>query len=400
MRSERLAPGDRRLADELANIRMMADRGNFEQARNLCRTLLGDSPDDPDLHAAMGDVFGTEGRWADAIKWYELALELDFDPTVMERLAAARGHSIRNGTAAAAGPQVAVPRRPQPVEQGDAGRRRQAVALVALGVILLSAIGFLIFRPGKASPGDEGGASGGPTARAGAAPTTVGGYGLSNPATPTAPGQTLAGTGLSAPPAGEASEARYTGHPPVSSGAAPAPAGGSDDVPVAELYSRIEQHVLGRMKLDKWREGTGVSPSVSLALDDLAGIGILTIRAPRTGDADRLEQEVLLSAFRAAVSAMRADNSLRELTVRCVVRIPGEAGADDNTVIFRTRATRDSLGRWLGVSQLPTAEQIRQGVLGEIWWDRDALLHYLQARGGAREPGDGEVDEGPGSQNP
>jgi hypothetical protein len=148
----------------------------------------------------------------------------------------------------------------------------------------------------------------------------------------------------------------------------------------------MEQHVLAQMELNKWREGTSVSPNASLALDDLAGVGILTIRMPRTDDVNRLEYDVLLSAYRAAATALRADSSLREIVVRCIVRLPDAEGREGNVVVFRARGSRDSMVRWLGTGQTPTIEQIRAGILAPIWWDRDALLRFLQQGGAERRP--------------
>jgi hypothetical protein len=391
-------------ADELANAQMLSDRGSFGEARQTCQLLLRDYPSSADAHAAMGDTYATEGRWSDAIKWYELALELDFDPGVMEKLASARGHAIRSGSGAVAGPQVAVPRREAPVvEDDDRGRKRQLVGLVALGVILVTVIAFLVFRPGQGQPEtDQPGperASAQPSSSSPLAAQGLRGGPAMAGAAAAQPASGTPGSGAAAPPAGETAGTRYTGQPPVSSGPAKRPRPDQTEVPIAELYSGIEQHVLGQMQLSKWREGTSMSNNVSLALDDLTGSGIMTVRAPRTTDPDRLERDVLTSAYRASAAALRADSSLREMVVRCVVRLPNEQGEDENYVVFRCKATRESLGQWIAGDPMPTIERLRSGLLGQVWWDRETLKRYIEGRRAASEGGQG-TGGAPGGANP
>lgn len=387
MRQDRIAAGDGIVVDELANVKIMSERGEHARARALCQALVRDNPHNADVHAAMGEVCAADGSWAEAVKWYESALQLDFDPMVMERLAAARGQSIRAGTGGAAGPSVSVPRMaPATPEAEEAGWTRQhIVGVVVAGVVLLSVLAYLVIR-----------SLGHPTEVAetrGPAPTEAappGGFLGGAPPTASAPTGTVATT--AAAPAATPPVAKYTGAPPVPPGSEPTGQEQTWTTPSpAEIYSRAEQHVLAQMVVEKWREGTSVLPQASVALDDYAGTGIITIRAPLTDDISRFEFDVLAAAYRAAVAAMRADPSLREVVVRCLVRMRSDEGGEENLVVFRARATRESLGHLAGGTEQPTVESLRGGVFASIWWDKETLQKYLQGRAErAAEPPPGQ----------
>ena len=91
--------------------------------------------------------------------------------------------------------------------------------------------------------------------------------------------------------------------------------------------------------------------------------------------------------LQAAAAALKADANLRELVVRCVSRIPDEQGGEENVIIFRARVSRESLQKWSGQGTMPTIEELRGGVLGEIWWDQDALSRHVKTE--AKAPGGG-----------
>ena len=60
-----------------------------QQAAELQR-MLAQSPDDPRLMVALGNLYFDAGRWTEARMWYERSLELDAsDPNVLTDLAVA-----------------------------------------------------------------------------------------------------------------------------------------------------------------------------------------------------------------------------------------------------------------------------------------------------------------------
>lgn len=134
-----------------------------------------------------------------------------------------------------------------------------------------------------------------------------------------------------------------------------------------------EQLVLRRMILEKWQRGTTIPKAASFSLDEYSGIGILTFSPPDTAEPNQLEQEIVRAAFGAAVSAMRADDAVSQLVVRCVASIPDDQGQGREVVLFRARAVRAALTYWLGKDTAPSFGQIKNSILSEISWDKEAV---------------------------
>ena len=116
-----------------------------------------------------------------------------------------------------------------------------------------------------------------------------------------------------------------------------------------------------------------------MALDDYAGLGILTLAAPLTPDMAQLEAGLLLSSYYAALGAMRTDTGLNALVVRCIARIPDASGQEEEVMIFRAAVARDAVQKWAKSKKVPTPQQIQNEILQGIWWDHRALTRYLEA---------------------
>jgi len=58
-----------------ANLHRM--RGEWDEAIDVCMTILRREPDDPSAHSLLGDVYAAQGRLEEAVRWYEMTLDAD-----------------------------------------------------------------------------------------------------------------------------------------------------------------------------------------------------------------------------------------------------------------------------------------------------------------------------------
>lgn len=362
---------DTQFQDRVAEVQMLAQRGQHEQAGELCRALIRERPDSGPAHAAMGDVCAAGGRWNDAIDWYEQALNLSFDPAVMEKLAAARSRALRSrpdeaqaGVAPAAGDAA----------EGERGLSPQVAGLVIIGILLVTMLVFFIAR-GMSRPAD--------TTPAAPVRTEARPPGPPIP-TPSASPESASAVVSTAPP-----------HLPETAAQQPAPTPTprpqrttrqERPVPTTEVVSAREQRILDKVHFVRLESAGGARLPAAMALDDYSGVGILTFRIPLREDLTGVEQELLTAAFRAALAAMRADTALKTLVVRYLARTPGEVEDEEDAVIFRATALRDRLQPWMDRADIPDMQQLRTAVLTDVWLNQAALERHAQRRN-ATHPG-------------
>lgn len=75
---ESAAP-DARVQPILATANLLRMRGRWEEAIGKCVEAMRISPNNPAAHALIGDIYSEQGRDADALQWYQMAVELDPD---------------------------------------------------------------------------------------------------------------------------------------------------------------------------------------------------------------------------------------------------------------------------------------------------------------------------------
>lgn len=370
MATERPGTGAYGQEDALSQVLALVAQNRYAEARALCHQVLRERPTSAEAHAAMGDVAAAEGAWTEAVQWYELALDLGFDPQVMEKLAAARSRGVRRAPEPPPVAQTAPPiPLPPPVAQREPTRYRAGlIAAGAVALLLVMALVMNLTQRSGPRPSDLNQTP--PPAPSVSQPPMVA------PSTQTGPAGVTAVVPAAPPVQPQAPAVRYTGAPPVG-GPRPSPRT-STYYQAGPLTTTREQQIQKRMHLERWHEGTSLSQNISLAMDSYSGLAILTLQAPRTTDLQQLEVDVLTGAFRAALSAMRNDATLNTLIIRCVTSLPNEGGEYEDTVVFRATATRDAMKYWLGTSARPSLDQARNLIFSDIWWDRAALQRYIR----------------------
>lgn len=372
MTNSRGSSEDGRFQDSIAEVQMLAQRGQHQEASELCQALIRERPDSGPAHAAMGDVCAAEGRWNDAVDWYEQALNLSFDPAVMEKLAAARSRALRSGAPEAQpGPAPA----PARAAEGERGVSPQVVGLVVIGVLLITLLAFFLSR-GLSRPSET---------------TTVEPSRVE--ARPVAPGPPPApvptpGPSAEYPPAVVSSAPtplpQTTRQQPAATPTPRRPPRQARLTPTTEAVSSREQRVLDQVHFVRLEAAGSARLPAAMALDDYSGVGILTFRIPLPDNLAGLEQEITIAAFRAALAAMRADAALNTLVVRYIARTPGELEDEEDAVIFRATALRDRLQPWMDRTDIPDFQQLRTNVLTDVWLNQAALERHAQSRNAAR----------------
>lgn len=386
MDTRRPRPGEGILADELSEVRMLADRGRYADAQTLGEKVLKQHPEAADAHTAMGDVYAAQGRWNEAVHWYGASLELEFDPRVMEYLAAARARAVQAGTAPENLPVGPLPERPEAPEQTE--ERRRVLPLAVAGVLLATLLLFFAVRWATAPPGSD--------VPSGALPATPGVAGgpegaqapwpdpaawAAAPTGPQVPGTEASGVRYPASVPAESENpppVRYTGQPPVSEELALATTATQRRAAVGS--TGIEKKIIRQMHMEKFQEGTSVPERASATVDAYSGLGIITIQAPRTADPRRLDHEVTVAAYQAGYSAMKADGRLRAAIVRCVSEITNERGESEDVVLFRAVVNRENLKYWMESGSKPSYQQMTSGILAGAWWDNEAVSRHLSAQ--------------------
>ncbi|GIV08409.1 MAG: hypothetical protein KatS3mg019_0500 [Fimbriimonadales bacterium] len=67
---------DREIYPELARANLLRMQGNYDEAIDICRRIMGRFPSNETVHALLGDIYTDQGKLEDAIQWYELLVEL------------------------------------------------------------------------------------------------------------------------------------------------------------------------------------------------------------------------------------------------------------------------------------------------------------------------------------
>ncbi|OYT73077.1 MAG: hypothetical protein CFK48_01845 [Armatimonadetes bacterium CP1_7O] len=126
---------DREVYPELARANLLRMQGNYEEAIEVCRRILGRFPSNETVHALLGDIYADQGKYEDAIQWYELLVELA--PSNAHYMA--KLHNLRAMHAA----QVAPPPPVAEPEIKPARPKAFAYALFGLLVLILAAASFV-----------------------------------------------------------------------------------------------------------------------------------------------------------------------------------------------------------------------------------------------------------------
>jgi hypothetical protein len=126
---------DREVYPELARANLLRMQGNYEEAIDVCRRILGRFPSNETVHALLGDIYADQGKFEDAIQWYELLVELA--PSNAHYMA--KLHNLRAMYAA----QVAPPPPVAEPEMKPAKPKAFAYALFGLLALILVVASFV-----------------------------------------------------------------------------------------------------------------------------------------------------------------------------------------------------------------------------------------------------------------
>lgn len=94
---------------DLARSNLLRMRGDYRAAIDQCLSLLKRSPDDPDAHTLIGDIYAEQGDLGQAAQWYELALDLNPGSTQDQQKLTHVQLRIKEREAATAAQQIALP---------------------------------------------------------------------------------------------------------------------------------------------------------------------------------------------------------------------------------------------------------------------------------------------------
>ncbi len=348
-------PPEEALEEELTEVELLCEQRNYSRAQTIAQRLLRAHPTSARVHEVMADVAAARGGHAEAVQWYELALQLGFDQRVMDKVSEQRRLLEQSQREASETEDMS--------EEGEPQRHYKLIAAIAGGVILLAFVVFLIFVIKGNQPSEiEAGPS---RPRAVATRSTRDGQASRQPAPSEA----------AAPPsrATASAPARRSGgrHSPISAPQQPQ----RQNLPPVHLTREIgapltdqDRRLLKAIGSLTWPGGRNLSGDVNAMVDPFTGYAFITIELPAS-----LKQSVQFAtainmSYRVAVAAMRQNTSIRSLTVRVIVPV---TTGDTETVltVFRGNADRATLDRYLDTDAMPSTRDIWRKVFATTWWN-------------------------------
>ncbi|MBI3947604.1 MAG: tetratricopeptide repeat protein [Armatimonadetes bacterium] len=302
-----------------ANLSRM--RGNWDAAEQKCIEVLRLYPNNATAHSLLGDVYANQGRWEEAIQWYQLAADLDpGNQADRAKLDQARQRLVGGKEPprrAAAGAPAGAPGR-----WGFLLRPRTQfgiiVALTCVVALLYLGTRRGPLRPGEgfgvALPGTSGASINRPAPDAVAPQPSPGaepGNGADAPATP---GNTAAPVPAAAgdAPAGSAAGRATEGSP-----AAAAPVASGPDL------TQSEARALARLRAQlPTISPPGAGRIAGLLWDPMGSRAVVTVVFAQPLAAEALRDEAVRAAYRTGQALARIDIRNFQVIVKAVVN-PG-----------------------------------------------------------------------------
>lgn len=333
------------LAEGLAEIELLIERGHVAAAQTLAQQLLLQQPNSAAVHAALGDIAGARHLHREAIEWYELSLRLEQRQPVRERLARQQSLLDDERLQSVELPEAA-PNRRNLIIIGAAG----AAVLVLLCLVLI--VGAMRHR--QQTESGQPLQTGRPTVRVnqtnppagvneiprsgeGAGTASPYGVGLGSGATPQSPGTSASGLRVTQ----------------------------SVDAPMADRDVLLTRALSSLT----WSNGEALSWRVLALMDPFTGYALISLEVPpamRTGD---LYTPAIDMAWKLAVAAVRADRGVDSLTVRLLTQVENDKGRKVGLVAFRGNTTREAVDYYLKRGLQPDADTIWRHVFATTWWN-------------------------------
>ncbi len=343
------APGQS-LEEELAEIELMCEQRNYRGAQEIAQRLLRANPTSARVHEAMGDVAGASHNHQEAVQWYELTLQLGFDQRVMDKLSEQRRLQSEAETA----------RTPAIPEETETEPHYRMIAAIAGVVVLAVVVGFLIMSARGAGRKEL--PTGPPSQRA-----------VVNRPTPPAPGAT--GAPATAAPAVPAQPDQRSYGEPAPTPVTPGAQAPSQALPPVNITRAIDapltdqdRSLLSALSSLSWPNGQSLSGDVNVMVDPYTGYAFITLKLPSALKDSTMFSTGLNMAYSSAVAAIKADRSLRSLTIRLVATVTTEDRQVMLTV-FRGNTNRLTLERHIEAGTTPDTRKIWEEVFATSWWN-------------------------------
>jgi len=323
----------RELVEALEDIDQFIASGQHSRAQRACRGLLGRFPTSASVHERMGDVLYARELWQDAAEWYALAAQLAETEKVRAKLADAerRAKEARLGGG-------------DTYELAHVAARRHRRLLLLLGaaaVITVTVLVFVIVRV-AGGPEAESPVTDAETVATGEAPSVLGFTGprvaRGIKSSPRAPGPGAAAAGAHENPrkhwAAQEAPPRPS-QPPRSSEVTliqslSQPLTAEDRVVVSTVASR------------NWGEGRDLNGRVSAMVDPYTGFAFISVTVPDDLPQSHLIEEVVRQAHRVCLAAIRANESIKYITIRMVKNLGGK----EAVTAFRGNTSRAALEKY------------------------------------------------------
>jgi len=335
--------------DEITDIALLIQRGDFDHAQRLTSELLSLHPSSGPAHALMGDLAAARRDHREAVDWYELSLRLADSPAVAARLS-----RQRELLAAASEAEVDDLLTPAP------GRRRLLMAgiiggfvLVALLIWLLAAVlprhkpvserARIAGAPQGAVRPNAPGEAAAPPLTPGTPPAAAGG----RPSTAATPGLT---------PAAPAASPNLSGRPINITQSVDAPMSNRD---------RLLTRALAGMT---WPTGEALGWRIQAAVDDFTGYAMITVQISPGVRSAGLSDTVIDMAYKLAVATIQSDKGIMSMTLRFITDVDVE-GKRISLLAFRGNTKRDYLDYYLKRGLQPDRQTIWAHVFATTWWN-------------------------------
>ena len=118
-----------------------------------------------------------------------------------------------------------------------------------------------------------------------------------------------------------------------------------------------------------WPDGTPLAGHCLVQFDPYTGYAFVTFTIPRSLKATHLAQVTLRMAHGVAWALMKADRSVRYVTVRALYAIQQPGRRATTVVAFRGNTSRVAYEYWQRLHRQPTIQELWNDVFATCWWN-------------------------------
>jgi len=341
---------ERELEDALGQVDELIEKGQHADAQRACRELLGAHPTSAAVHEKMGDILHHRELWQDAAEWYDLAAQLADTPGLQAKISVAES---RAKEARLGGPE------PEELAARAAARQRTLLLLLGLAAVLTAVVAVVVaIRLVR-----------GPKVEAPLAVTTTPAA-VAGPRTSRLTGPHAA-RGIRSSPRAPGRATRAQENPEQHWAAEEAPprppqtlSRGTAMQEIADPVTDMDERVIAAVSSLTWRGAGDLKGRVAAMVFPYTGYAVISVTIPGGVPEGNLFERVVRQAHRICLTAVRAEEGIRYVTIRMLKTI---GSSKEPVTAFQGNTTRKVLQQYPDSSA--PFDVLWSKVFASVWWN-------------------------------